>query len=53
MLTIAQTSHCKIKRTFAIQVLISFHQKGTHQWQLNTQISYKIMIGAVLVLFND
>lgn len=48
---IAIESSCKVKRMFACQVLTAIHIKG--KFQIHAQLSYKIMIGVILILLND
>lgn len=51
MVVCACTSGCKVKRTFACQVLTTMHQKGKQFQQ--AQLSGRIMVGVVLMLLNE
>ena len=49
----AVSSKSKVKQMFACQTLTSFHTKGKLPYQVQVQLSPKIMIGVVLMLLND
>ena len=53
MVRMAISSKSKVKQLFACQTLTSFHTKGKLPFQVQVQLSPKIMIGVVLMLLND
>lgn len=52
MVICAVTSKCLVKKVFACNILTSLHTKGK-PYQIQAQVTSKIMIGVVLMLLNS